>query len=65
MCLGLANNGIMIISIPNVLSLKGLITKITPLSFHRFFYKYFLGSKIDLSKPSFSLIAALTCLVVS
>jgi SAM-dependent methyltransferase len=33
-------NGIIIIGIPNVLSIKGLVTKYTPLSFHVFFYKH-------------------------
>ena len=34
------DDGIIIISVPNVLSVKGLITKFTPLWFHRLVYKY-------------------------
>jgi SAM-dependent methyltransferase len=36
-------NGIIIISSPNPASLKGLVTKFTPLWFHVFFYRYFYG----------------------
>ena len=46
----LSKNGILIISIPNVISLKGLITKVTPLAFHRFFYRKYLGSKINIKE---------------
>jgi 2-polyprenyl-3-methyl-5-hydroxy-6-metoxy-1,4-benzoquinol methylase len=32
--------GLIVIGIPNVLSIKGLVTKYTPHAFHIFFYKY-------------------------
>lgn len=36
-------DGLIILAMPNVLSLKGLITKFTPHWFHVFVYKYFFG----------------------
>jgi 2-polyprenyl-3-methyl-5-hydroxy-6-metoxy-1,4-benzoquinol methylase len=41
------DNGIIIIGIPNVLSVKGLITKYTPLWFHVLFYKYIFRSNFS------------------
>jgi SAM-dependent methyltransferase len=37
--------GIFIIAVPNVLSLKGLITKYSPHWFHVFYYRYIVGRK--------------------
>jgi 2-polyprenyl-3-methyl-5-hydroxy-6-metoxy-1,4-benzoquinol methylase len=39
-------NGIIILAFPNVLSLKGLITKYTPHSFHIWVYRNIYGSKL-------------------
>ena len=39
-------DGIIIISVPNLMSVKGLITKLTPFFIHLFFYKYILRSDI-------------------
>lgn len=41
----LKEDGIIILAIPNVLSLKGLVTKYTPLWFHTFYYRNLLGKK--------------------
>lgn len=38
-------NGILIISAPNVYSLKGMITKFTPYWFHKWVYKYIFKSQ--------------------
>jgi SAM-dependent methyltransferase len=38
-------NGLIILAFPNLYSLKGLITKITPHIAHIWFYRYILGSK--------------------
>jgi SAM-dependent methyltransferase len=35
----LSNEGILIIGIPNIMSLKGMFTKLTPNNFHRWVYK--------------------------
>lgn len=39
------DNGLIILAIPNVFSLKGLITKYTPLRFHIFVYRKIYGVK--------------------
>jgi SAM-dependent methyltransferase len=41
----LAPNGLLVLALPDVLSLKGLITRLTPHRFHVFIYRYFLGAK--------------------
>ncbi len=41
----LKKGGIMVLALPNVFSLKGLITKFTPHSFHVWYYRYLRGSK--------------------
>jgi SAM-dependent methyltransferase len=38
--------GILAISVPNLYSLKGIITKLTPYSFHRWAYRRLLGSQL-------------------
>ena len=38
-------NGIIILAFPNVLSLKGLLTKFTPYRFHIWVYKHIFGKK--------------------
>lgn len=38
--------GLMILGFPNVLSLKGIVTKVTPYSFHRWVYKYVYRSDL-------------------
>lgn len=38
-------NGLIILAIPNVFSLKGIVTKFTPYPFHVGFYRYILGKK--------------------
>lgn len=38
-CNSLKDGGIIVILVPNVLSLKGLVTKFTPLRFHQWVYK--------------------------
>jgi 2-polyprenyl-3-methyl-5-hydroxy-6-metoxy-1,4-benzoquinol methylase len=38
--------GLLVLALPNVLSLKGLITKFTPHSFHVWFYRNYYGSKL-------------------
>ncbi len=35
----LASGGLLVLGLPNVLSVKGLVTKFTPYSFHRFVYR--------------------------
>jgi 2-polyprenyl-3-methyl-5-hydroxy-6-metoxy-1,4-benzoquinol methylase len=42
----LKKDGIMILAIPNVMSVKGLITKLTPHWFHVWFYRYIFGEKL-------------------
>ncbi|GAX40941.1 methylase involved in ubiquinone/menaquinone biosynthesis [Tolypothrix sp. NIES-4075] len=42
----LKKDGIMIVAIPNVMSLKGLVTKFTPHAFHVWFYRYIFGEKL-------------------
>jgi SAM-dependent methyltransferase len=42
----LKKDGIMVLAIPNVMSLKGLITKYTPHVFHVWFYRYIFGEKL-------------------
>jgi SAM-dependent methyltransferase len=42
----LRENGIMILAIPNVLSTKGLATKLTPLWFHVWIYRTLYGDKM-------------------
>ncbi len=46
------DDGIIIISVPNVLSVKGFITKFTPLWFHRLVYKYVF--KYTKNKPFYA-----------
>ena len=46
----LADNGVLVIKVPNLLSSKGLITKLTPHWFHVFVYKYILGKR-DAGEP--------------
>lgn len=41
----LKNNGIIVLKLPNVFSIKGLLTKYTPLTFHRLVYKHIYRSK--------------------
>jgi SAM-dependent methyltransferase len=41
----LITNGQIILVLPNVMSLKGLVTKLTPHWFHIFYYRYILGSR--------------------
>jgi SAM-dependent methyltransferase len=41
----LKQDGILIIAVPNIRSVKGLITKYTPHSFHIWVYRYILGYK--------------------
>ena len=36
-------DGLIVLELPNLLSLKGLITKYTPLCFHTWYYKYLFG----------------------
>jgi SAM-dependent methyltransferase len=38
--------GIIILAVPNVLSVKGLITKFTPHSFHVWYYRHYYGTKL-------------------
>jgi SAM-dependent methyltransferase len=38
-------NGLIILAFPNLFSLKGIITKLTPYRVHIWYYKYFLGFK--------------------
>jgi SAM-dependent methyltransferase len=42
----LRENGIMILAVPNVLSMKGLVTKITPFWFHVWIYRALYGDKM-------------------
>jgi SAM-dependent methyltransferase len=37
--------GLLIVGVPNLYSLKGLVTKFTPFAFHEWFYRRVLGSK--------------------
>ena len=46
-------NGIIIIAVPNVMSIKGLITKFTPFGFHKWYYRSVLGYKDHLPFPTF------------
>jgi SAM-dependent methyltransferase len=39
--------GTMILGFPNPLSVKGLLTKLTPYSFHRWVYRQLLGSTLE------------------
>lgn len=41
----LKSHGMLIIALPNVFSVKGLVTKYTPLWFHVFYYRHILGVK--------------------
>lgn len=41
----LKNNGVIVIALPNVFSLKGIITKCTPHWFHVWIYKFIFGYK--------------------
>ncbi len=45
LCGCLTPGGIMVIAFPNVLSLKGLVTKFTPHGFHVWVYKHFYSSQ--------------------
>ena len=40
---GLSPGGLIVLALPNLLSLKGLVTKFTPYSFHVAFYRYVIG----------------------
>ncbi len=42
----LKNDGILVIGVPNVMSLKGLVTKFTPHWFHIFIYRYIFNYKL-------------------
>jgi len=42
--------GIMVFALPNLYSLKGLITKFTPYVVHEWFYRYIIGDKRDKSQ---------------
>lgn len=42
----LKKDGIMIVAIPNVMSVKGLVTKYTPHGFHVWFYKHIFGEQL-------------------
>jgi SAM-dependent methyltransferase len=42
--------GILVIAVPNLYSLKGLLTKFTPFAFHEWFYRNVLGSKQPMSR---------------
>jgi len=37
--------GLVVVAIPNLWSLKGMITKLTPFSVHRAFYRYVIGDR--------------------
>lgn len=37
--------GIVLLALPNIYSLKGIITKLTPFKVHEWFYKYIIGDK--------------------
>lgn len=41
----LKEDGLLIIAVPNVMSLKGMITKYTPHAFHIWFYRFIFGEK--------------------
>ena len=41
----LKRNGAVVIASPNIFSIKGMITKLTPQSFHLWVYKYVFGYK--------------------
>ena len=45
MVAALKEDGLLVLSLPNVLSLKGLITKLTPHSFHVWVYRRLLGRR--------------------
>lgn len=45
LCNALAKDGYLILAVPNIHSLKGLVTKYTPHSFHVWYYRTILGSK--------------------
>jgi 2-polyprenyl-3-methyl-5-hydroxy-6-metoxy-1,4-benzoquinol methylase len=47
MASALKPQGVIVLAFPNVLSIKGLITKITPLGFHGAFYKYIMRSSFS------------------
>src|SRR5437879_1879441 len=49
--------GVLILAIPNLLSFKGIATKITPFWFHRFFYSFIKDRR--LSFPTYLLLAIL------
>lgn len=42
--------GIMVFALPNLYSLKGLITKFTPFAFHEWFYRVIIGDRRDRSQ---------------
>ncbi|MFO0947985.1 MAG: class I SAM-dependent methyltransferase [Planctomycetota bacterium] len=41
----LKEGGILVLAMPNLLSVKGIVTKLTPFWFHVFVYRYVLGDK--------------------
>jgi SAM-dependent methyltransferase len=45
--------GIIVIAVPNVMSIKGFITKFTPFGFHKWYYRSILGYKDHLPFPTF------------
>lgn len=42
---GLKPEGLLVLALPNLYSLKGLVTKFTPFFFHEWFYRYIIGDK--------------------
>jgi SAM-dependent methyltransferase len=49
----LKEGGIIVIAIPNVMSIKGLITKFTPFGLHKWYYSSILGYGDHLPFPTF------------
>jgi SAM-dependent methyltransferase len=46
---GLKAGGLMVIMVPNVVSLKGLVTRLTPHSVHRWYFRRIVGRSPDLA----------------
>jgi SAM-dependent methyltransferase len=42
--------GLMVLAMPNLYSIKGLVTKLTPYAFHKWFFRYVIGDKRDMSE---------------
>ena len=53
--IALKKNGLLILVLPNILSLKGLITKFTPYRFHIWYYKHILKMDVSPFKKYFKL----------